>query len=94
MHLVWEASTFPQHLKDVLGSEGGRPGKVSDSEMPALTGFGYFPIPPPLPPENAPDYASQGAEGACFVHLYISIPSKEPNHQLKGQYIFIEYMNE
>lgn len=43
MPLVWEASTFPQHLKDVLGSEGGRPGKVSDSEMLLWLDLGIFP---------------------------------------------------
>ena len=60
MLLVWGASTSSQYLKAVSDSEREGPGKVSDSEMPDLTRFCSFASPPPISPENTPDYTPCG----------------------------------
>lgn len=75
MLLVWGASTCPQYLKAVSDSEQEGSGKVSDSEMPALTGFGYFASPQPISPENAPDYilpeGHMGPALCVFISQYL-----------------------
>ena len=79
MLLVWGASTCPQYLKAVSDSEQEGSGKVSDSEMPALTGFGYFASPQPISPEmHQTIYFLRGTWGLLCVSLYLNISSEKP----------------
>ena len=76
MLLVWGASTCPQYLKDVSDSEREGSGEAPDSEMPALTAFGYFASPQPTSPENTPDYilpeGHMGPALCVFISQYLS----------------------
>ena len=68
MLLVWGTSTSSQYLKAVSDSVREGSGKVSDSEMPALTVFCF-----PSTHFFWKYYTPWGADGACFECLYISI---------------------